>query len=72
LKRKAKIPGGGASRAAPPVEPVLEVIGVLREINEKGKRKVPDDAPTDFVKPRWEHHVFSEDGIDKHLYEMGP
>ena len=51
---------------------MLEVIGALREINEKGKRKVPDDAPTDFVKPRWEHHVFSEDGIDKHLYEMGP
>ncbi len=42
-----------------------------REINEKGKRKVPDDAPTDFVKPCWERHVFSEDGIDKPLYETG-
>jgi len=38
---------------------------VLREINEKGKRKSPDDAPTDFVESRWERHVFSEDGIDK-------
>ncbi len=44
---------------------------MLREINEKGKRKVPDGAPTDFVKPRWERHVFSEDGIDKPLYETG-
>ena len=62
--------GQGASQAAPPTEPVLETIGVLREMNEKGKRKVPDGAPTDFVKPRWECYVFSEDGIDKPLYEM--
>jgi hypothetical protein len=39
-------------------------------MNEKRKRKVPDGAPTDFVKPRWECYVFSEDGIDKPLYEM--
>ncbi len=57
--------------AAPPAERMLKAIGVLREMNEKGKRKVPDDAPTDFVKPRWERHVFSEDGIDKPLYEIG-
>ena len=50
---------------------MLEAIGVLREMNEKGKRKVLDDTPTDFVKPRWERHVFSEYGIDKPLYEMG-
>ena len=41
-------------------------------MNEKGKRKVPDDAPTDFVRPRWERHVFGDDGaIDKPFYEMG-
>jgi hypothetical protein len=45
---------------------------VLREMNEKGKRKVPDDAPTDFVRRRWQRHVFGEDGgIDKPFYEMG-
>ena len=32
--------------------------------------KIPGGAPTDFVKPRWERHVFSEYGIDKPLYEM--
>ena len=68
MKRNVKIPGG--ARATPPAEPVLEAIGVLRAMNEKGKRKVPGDAPTDFVKPRWERHIFSEDGIDKPLYEM--
>jgi hypothetical protein len=57
LKRKAKILGGGASQAAPPAEPVLEAIGVLREMYEKGKRQVPDDVPTGFVKPRWERQV---------------
>jgi hypothetical protein len=35
--------------AAPPAEPVLEALTVLREMNEKGKRKVPDDAPTEGV-----------------------
>ncbi len=58
--------------AAPPAEPVLEALTVLREMNEKGKRKVPDDAPTDFVRRRWQRHVFGEDGgIDKPFYEMG-
>lgn len=43
---------------------------MLKELNATGKRKVPEDAPTGFVKPRWERHVFDEAGIDKRYYEM--
>ena len=56
--------------AAPPAEPLLEAVGVLKEMNAKGKRKVPEGAPTSFVKPRWERHVFDEGDIDKRYYEM--
>ena len=56
--------------AAPPAEPLLQAIGVLKEMNASGKRKVPDDAPTGFVRPRWERHVFGEEGVDKRYYEM--
>ncbi len=56
--------------AAPPAEPLLEALGLLREMNAAGKRRVPDDAPTSFVKPRWERHVFDGGGVDKRYYEM--
>jgi hypothetical protein len=56
--------------AAPPADPLLEAVGVLREMSATGKRKVPDDAPTSFVKPRWERHVFDGGGIDRRYYEM--
>jgi hypothetical protein len=39
-------------------------------LNATGKRKVPEDAPTGFVRPRWERHVFGEEGLDKRYYEM--
>jgi hypothetical protein len=31
---------------------------------------VPENAPLDFVKPRWESHVLTDDGIDRHYYEL--
>nr|MDP9476994.1 Tn3 family transposase [Actinomycetota bacterium] len=36
-----------------------------------GKRKVPDGAPTSFVKPRWRDHVVGPEGeIDRRYYEL--
>lgn len=37
-------------KAAPSAEPLIEAVGVLKEMNEKSKRKVPEDAPVSFVK----------------------
>jgi hypothetical protein len=40
-------------RAAPAAKDVLDAIEVLRGMNSDNARKVPTDAPTDFIKPRW-------------------
>jgi TnpA family transposase len=38
-------------------------------LNQTGARKLPDDAPRGFVRPRWERHVFTSEGLDRRFYE---
>ncbi len=47
----------------------MKAVELLRELNQTGTRKVPDDAPRGFVRPRWERHVFTNEGIDQRFYE---
>jgi hypothetical protein len=56
-------------RPAPVSEQLMKAIELLRELNKTGARKVPDDAPRGFVRPRWERHVFTNEGIDRRFYE---
>lgn len=52
-------------------EPLLEAVELLREMNDAGKRKVPIDAPINFISARWKKHLYEEDGsINRHYYEM--
>ncbi|MHB1180412.1 MAG: Tn3 family transposase [Sulfuricella sp.] len=57
-------------RAAPAAKNVLDAIDVLRGMNTDNVRKVPADAPTEFVKPRWAKLVLTDDGIDRRYYEL--
>jgi len=57
-------------RGAPPSQPLLRALRVLKELNAADTRKVPQGAPTAFVKPRWAGHVFTDTGIDRHYYEL--
>ena len=58
-------------QAAPSAKPLLEAVEVLKEMNEKNKRKVPEDAPVSFVKPRWRDHVVGSEGeLDRRYYEL--
>jgi TnpA family transposase len=57
-------------RAAPAAKDVLKAIEVLRRMNSEHVRKVPADAPTDFIKPRWQRRVMTEAGIDRRYYEL--
>lgn len=57
-------------RAAPAAQSVMDAVDVLRKMNLKGARKVPDDAPIDFIKARWKPLVLTEDGIDRRFYEL--
>lgn len=49
---------------------VLDALELLREMNRTGKRKLPLDAPTSFVSPRWQPYVFRDEGIDRRYYEL--
>ena len=57
-------------RAAPAAKNVLDAIKVLRGMNTDNARKVPADAPTDFIKPRWQKLVMTDAGIDRRYYEL--
>jgi hypothetical protein len=58
-------------RSTQAAEPLLRALDTIREMNESGKRKVPDGAPLDFVPKRWQKHVHDEEGnINRQYYEM--
>ena len=57
-------------RAAPAAKNVLDAIELLRDMNTDNARKVPADAPTAFIKPRWQKLVMSDTGIDRRYYEL--
>ena len=59
-----------AFRAAAARQPLLDAIATLREMNRTDARKVPSDAPTTFVTPRWERFVVKDGGIDRKFYEL--
>ncbi|HDO8494809.1 TPA: Tn3-like element ISPa40 family transposase, partial [Salmonella enterica subsp. enterica serovar Concord] len=56
-------------RAATAAQAVLDAVQTLREMNADNLRKVPSDAPTAFIKPRWKPLVITPEGIDRRFYE---
>ncbi len=57
-------------KAAPTARDLLAGVEVLKGMNERQARKVPDDAPTSFVRKRWESLVRTQDGLDRRFYEL--
>lgn len=52
-------------------QPLIDALTLINDMNETGKRKVPEDAPIDFISNRWNRCVFDYDGsINRHYYEM--
>ncbi|WP_442951782.1 hypothetical protein [Paenibacillus sp. GYB006] len=39
-------------------------------MNDSGKRKVPIDAPINFISARWKKHLYEDGYINRHYYEM--
>ena len=58
-------PAGGSARA----EALVASVDVLRAMNEGGKRRVPDDAPTSFLTTSQRRLVEQDGGIDRAAYE---
>lgn len=57
-------------RAAPAAKDVLAAVDTIRTMNFNDARKVPADAPTSFVKKRWEPSALAKNGIDRRYYEL--
>lgn len=57
-------------KAAPAARQLLAGIELLKDMNQRQARKVPDSAPTSFVRKRWESLVFTADGLDRRFYEL--
>ncbi|MED3329728.1 Tn3 family transposase [Bacillus thuringiensis] len=49
---------------------VLQALELLKEANQSGKRKIPDNVPTDFIKSKWMKYVYQDDKINRHYYEF--
>jgi TnpA family transposase len=56
-------------RATPASEDILQAIKLLKRLNAKNVRRIPDDAPTGFIRQRWAKVVFTTKGIDRRFYE---
>lgn len=57
-------------KASNPASPVLKALDLIKELNNTNRRHIPEDAPVDFIKPRWSKYIFKDGKIDRHYYEM--
>jgi TnpA family transposase len=57
-------------RAAPAARNVMDAIETLRGMSADDTRKLPANAPTAFIKPRWRKLVLVGDEIDPRYYEI--
>jgi hypothetical protein len=49
---------------------VLEGLSTLTEMNEQGKKSVPDEAPVDFIPKKWTGAVTKDGEVSKHAWEF--
>ncbi|MDN5872388.1 MAG: Tn3 family transposase, partial [Nitrococcus sp.] len=57
-------------KAAPAARDLFAGIDLLKQMNARQVRKVPSNAPTGFVRKRWQRLVHTSDGIDRRFYEL--
>lgn len=52
-------------------DPLLEAIAILRDLNAEKRRRIPEEAPLDFVPGKWGPYVVDGDGsIDRRYWEL--
>lgn len=72
----APVPGSRRASAAlnmkvaPTACELLKAVELLKGMNERQARKVPDEAPTSFVRKRWESLVRTPEGLERRFYEL--
>ena len=50
-------------------DPLLEAIGVLRDLNRRGHLSLPVEPPVAFVSPKWRRRIVPSSGIDRRMWE---
>jgi TnpA family transposase len=54
----------------PATQSMLDALDILKRLDEGTLSKLPEDAPTGFIKKRWQNLVLTEKGLDKRFYEL--
>ena len=55
----------------PEADSLLNAVNILRTLNSENRRKIPDEAPIDFIPNQWRPYVISKNGaINRHYYEL--
>ena len=67
---RARVPRSADHEGRPGRRDILTAVETLKALNADNTRKVPADAPTGFVRKRWEGLVFTETGVDRRFYEL--
>lgn len=49
---------------------LLHAVGILRQMNKESLKKVPIDAPTNFINSSWKHFVYNNGKVDRKYYEL--
>jgi TnpA family transposase len=49
---------------------LLQALSLVQEIHAGNRRKLPSDAPTDFIPDTWRSYVLSTEDIDWRFYEL--
>jgi len=57
-------------KAAPAAREITKAVEIIQTMYAKHMRKVPNDAPTGFIRKRWEKLIFAQEGIDRCFYEL--
>lgn len=55
----------------PNITVLLDGVQLLKNMNQNGSRKIPDDAPMSFVSPFWQPYLKGNNNkLNRHYYEM--
>lgn len=57
-------------KAAPVARDILKGVEFIKEMNHRDLHRVPDRAPTSFIRKRWENLVYTDEGLDRRFYEL--
>jgi len=57
-------------QATPASQDIVDAIEIVRQLNIDNSRKIPANAPTSFIRKRWQDLVIKEEGIDRKYYEL--